>query len=212
LRLPDRACIMAPVPRSPGFIVPRLCGARIEGALAVALAFVLGSLGCGPSVQSIYEGDVRFEHCYRLDLDLNIAATHRGACWKQWLTSYTYGQPRDRIEYARRRVHAFATGDVTRPSLATGAENRPQRREFYLVVPEPTSAHAPPPPMATPVYTDAGAPLPPATRAPGASCAADCTSAWHSCGAACGSGGGASEAACKSCEPDYKRCMKRCFE
>jgi hypothetical protein len=190
--------------------------ARLLVALSALLCVALAPLACGPSVQSIYEGDVRFEHCYRLDLDLNIAPTHREACWKQWLTSYTYGQPRDRIEYARRRVRAFASGDVTRPTLATGSESRPQRREFYLVVPEPTSAHAPPPPTATPVYTDAGPPVASSTatptRAPGASCADECTRSWRSCGAACGPGGGASEAACKSCEPDYKRCMKRCFE
>jgi hypothetical protein len=176
----------------------------------MGLAFA--PLACGPSVQSIYEGDVRFEHCYRLDLDLNIAPSHREMCWKQWLTSYTYGQPRDRIEYARRRTRAFASGDLARPTLATGTQERPQRREFYLVVPEPTSAHAPPPPTATPVYSDAGPPPMPSARAPGANCAADCTSSWQSCGAACGPGGGTSEAACKSCEPDYKRCMKRCFE
>ena len=191
----------------------RLLGARALIVLSVVATVASAPLACGPSVQSIYEGDVRFEHCYRLDLDLNIAPTHREACWKQWLTSYTYGQPRDRIEYARRRVRAFAGGDVTRPTLLTGSETRPQRREFYLVSPEPTSAHAPPPPMATPVYTDAGPPVASATRrAPGANCAADCTSSWHSCGAACGPGGGASEAVCKSCEPDYKSCMKRCFE
>jgi hypothetical protein len=193
----------------------RLLGARTLLGLGVVTTVAGAPIACGPSVQSIYEGDVRFEHCYRLDLDLNIAPTHREACWKQWLTSYTYGQPRDRIEYARRRVRAFAGGDVTRPTLLTGSENRPQRREFYLVSPEPTSAHAPPPPVATPVYTDAGVPAASATsttRAPGASCAADCTSSWQSCGAACGPDGGASEAICKSCEPDYKRCMKRCFE
>lgn len=181
--------------------------------LAVAAALASASLACGPSVQSIYEGDVRFEHCYRLDLDLNIAPTHREACWKQWLSSYTYGQPRDRIEYARRRTRAFASGDVTRPSLATGSEKRPQRREFYLVVPQPTSVHAPPPPMATPVYAaDAGPPPAASARPPGSTCASDCAASWQSCGAVCGPDGGASEAACKSCEPDYKRCMKRCFE
>jgi len=183
---------------------------------------LLSAAACGPSVQSIYEGNIRFEHCYRLDLDLNIAPTHREACWKQWLSSFTYGQPRDRIEYARRRTRAFANGDVTRPSLATGSEPRPQRREFYLVVPQPTSAHAPPPPMATALGSaDVGPPAADSARAPGAACAANCTSSWQSCGAACGPGGGASsrdsaasssEAACKSCEPDYKRCMKRCFE
>ena len=83
-------------------------------------------------MQSIYEGDVRFEHCYRLDLDLNIAPTHREACWKQWLTSYTYGQARDRIEYARRRVRAFASGDVTRPSLEASSEPDAQKVLQYV--------------------------------------------------------------------------------
>jgi hypothetical protein len=187
-----------------------------------ALALTAGALGlgitlalaCGPSVQSIYEGDVRFEHCYRLDLDLNIAPTHREACWKQWLGSYTYGQPRDRIEYARRRVRAFADGDLSRPSLDPGS-SRPERREYYLVVPDPTSLHAPPPSLATQVANDAGpppAPPPPPPSAPGATCSAACDSSWQSCKAACGPDGGTSEAACKSCEPDYKRCMRRCFD
>jgi len=166
-------------------------------------------------VQSIYEGNVRFEHCYRLDLDLDIAPSHREACWKQWLKAYTYGQPRDRIEYARRRVRAFASGDPGRPLLNLG-ERKPETRQFYLVVPTPTSVHAPPPPIATQVYaTDAGAPPSVAAKsaaAPGASCASDCDRAWRSCQAACGPDGGASEPACQSCEPDYKRCMKRCYE
>lgn len=160
-------------------------------------------------MQSIYEGDVRFEHCYRLDLDLNIAPTHREACWKQWLAAYTYGQSRDRIEYARRRVRAFAGGDATRPSLDPGAQ-RPSRREYYLVVPDPTSAHAPPPSLAMQVTTDAGPPPPPS--APRSACASACESSWQSCKAACGPDGGTSDAACRSCEPDYKRCMQRCFE
>lgn len=174
----------------------------------------LAASSCGPSVQSIYEGDVRFEHCYRLDLDLNIAPTHREACWKQWLAAYTYGQPRDRIEYARRRVRAFASGDVTRPSLDANSETAAQRRQFYLVVPEPTSAHASPPPLATvvPSAMPSAEPAPAPPRAPSAKCTAACESAWQSCQKVCAPDGGASETACKSCEPDYKRCMKRCFD
>ncbi|MGC4090608.1 MAG: hypothetical protein QM756_22600 [Polyangiaceae bacterium] len=168
-------------------------------------------------MQSIYEGDVRFEHCYRLDLDLNIAPSHREACWKQWLTSYTYGQPRDRIEYARRRVRAFASGDVTRPSLdAANAAAAAERRQFYLVVPEPMSPHASPPALATVVPSASSAPPPAAApepaRAPASRCTAACDSSWRSCESACAPDGGASETACKSCEPDYKRCMKRCFD
>lgn len=191
----------------------RLDPTRPHARFALFGALLVGS-SCGPSVQSIYEGDVRFAHCYRLDLDLNIAPTHREACWKQWLASYTYAQPKDRIEYARRRVRAFASGDITRPSLEPSTASA-ERRQYYLVVPEPTSAHAPPPPLATAVEPrDAGAPAPSAepVRAPGASCAADCENSWKSCEAACAPDGGASEAACKSCVPDYKRCMKRCFD
>lgn len=192
-------------------VAPALSALCSFGCVTLAALF---ASNCGPSVQSIYEGDVRFEHCYRLDLDLNIAPTHREACWKQWLTSYTYGQARDRIEYARRRVRAFASGDVTRPSLEASSEPTTQRRQFYLVVPEPTSAHAPPPPIATAVPSASvsaeSAPATPAT--PAATCTAACDSAWRSCENACAPDGGASETACKSCAPDYKRCMKRCFE
>ena len=75
---------------------------------AAALAAAVG--GCGPSVQSIREGNIRFEHCYRLDLDQNIARTHRLTCWRQWVDSYAYGQTRDKIEYARRRARYLAAG------------------------------------------------------------------------------------------------------
>src|SRR4051812_7439067 len=84
-----------------GWPVASLCALLITGA-------------CGPSVQSIYEGNVRFEHCYRLDLEVDTAPTHRRACWSEWLNLYTYGQPRDRIEYARRRLHSFTNGDTAR--------------------------------------------------------------------------------------------------
>jgi hypothetical protein len=219
--------------------------------IAVVSALLLGpaaSLSCGPSVQSIYEGDVRFEHCYRLDLELDIATSHRQACWTNWLNRYTYGQTRDRLEYARRRVRSFASGDTARPELNVGADTAEQResRQFYLVVPAPTSVHAPPPPIATrvnlsepaPIASSArstsatpsdsaapsnsataaasaapapsAAPPPSHSSAPGEECAAACRSAFSNCSHACA--GDAKGTACKSCDPDYKKCMQRCFE
>ena len=195
-----------------------------------AAALLLGPalmLSCGPSVQSIYEGDVRFEHCYRLDLELDVATTHRQACWTTWLDRYTYGQSRDRLEYARRRVRAFASGDVDRPALRVGASQEQDTRQFYLVVPQPTSVHAPPPPIATRVNatpdpppeldkasptisTSAEAAKSSSKPAPGEDCAGACKSAFGSCNQACD--GAAKSAACKSCDPDYKKCMARCFE
>lgn len=171
-----------------------------------------GLLACGPSVQSIYEGNVRFEHCYRLDLDLDIAPTHREACWRQWVKAYTYAQPRDRIEYSRRRIRAFAAGDLSRPVLHLDTPRRAEDRQFYLSVPSPVSPHAPPPPIATPSPKAVAVTAAEGGAAPGAGCASSCSGAWNSCKAACSPESSASEVVCASCEPDYKACMKRCFE
>jgi len=190
--------------------------ARPSVHLAAVAATFGAALGCGPSVQSIYEGNVRFEHCYRLDLERDVATTHRQACWTAWLDRYTYGQSRDKLEYARRRVHAFSSGDVDRPQLRIG-ESQPHQqdaRQFYLVVPAPTSVHAPPPPIATRMNAVEPAPVssaePLAKAAPGEGCASDCHSAFMSCNQACDPA--AKSTACKSCDPDYKKCMQRCFE
>jgi hypothetical protein len=182
------------------------------------LAFAaMAAAGCGPSVQSIYEGSVRFEHCYRLDLEQDVATSHRQACWTSWLGSYTYGQSRDRLEYARRRVRAFATGDVDRPVLRVGQAE--DTRQFYLVVPSPTSGHASPPPIATRTHVieepSPTAPTAPtasgsATAAPEDDCAGACKAAFGSCNQACDPA--TPSPACKSCDPDYKKCMQRCFD
>jgi hypothetical protein len=195
----------------------RLRARFIVSATALLCGPVLVA-SCGPSVQSIYEGDVRFEHCYRLDLELDVATSHRQACWTSWLARYTYGQSRDRLEYARRRVRAFATGDVDRPALRIGGTAPEDSRQFYLVVPSPTSVHAPPPPIATRVNAAPAAPPSNSAEsaggsdkpAPGEDCAGACKSAFGSCNQACDPA--AKSAACKSCDPDYKQCMQRCFE
>ena len=185
----------------------------------------------------MHEGSVRFEHCYRLDLDPEVVSTHREACWKGWLTSFTYGQPRDRIDYARTRLSELQKGDPSPPLLRTGGERRPEQRQFYLVVPAPTSVHAPPPPVATvwredagagDVASDAGSPENTNTAPPASTCADDCRSAWEACSAQCqtdaGAGdGGASDASvgdagvshagteCAPCTKPYLACMKKCF-
>jgi hypothetical protein len=193
----------------------------VARSLSFAFASVLsitglGFVGCGPSVQSIYEGNVRFEHCYRLDLELEVASSHRQACWTNWLERYTYGQTRDRLEYARRRVRA---GETARPELDIDRTAKEEEsRQFYLVVPGPTSVHAPPPPIATRVNVTAepppssSAPLAKSgdKPAPGEDCAGACRSAFSSCNQACAAD--TKGAACKSCDPDYKKCMQRCFE
>jgi len=164
---------------------------------------------------------VRFEHCYRLDLEVDTAPTHRRACWSEWLNTYTYGQPRDRIEYARRRLHSFANGDLARPTLDIGEDKQAEARQFYLVVPAPTSVHAPPPPIATRWYGDAGAAPAASTtteqvaapnRVAEDKCADACRAKLAQCEGACDADAGKPDPVCKNCEPDYKTCMKRCFQ
>ncbi len=193
-------------------------GLRFVVPAALLLLGPAWMASCGPSVQSIYEGDVRFEHCYRLDLELEVASSHRQACWTTWLDRYTYGQSRDRLEYARRRVRAFSTGDTDRPALRVGDKQEQDSRQFYLVVPSPTSVHAPPPPIATrpnvtpePPISNSAEPNKSSDKPPPAEdCASACKSSFSSCNDACDPA--AKSTACQSCDPDYKKCMARCFE
>jgi hypothetical protein len=172
---------------------PKAPSKRVVSALFAA---ALGAgVACGPSLKNVHEGTVRFEHCNRLDLDDKIAKNECKLCWSGWLAEYTYGQPRDRIDYARRRAKALSNGDEgARPVLKIG-ERDPEERQFYLVVPGPTSVHAPPPPVAT-VWKegdtgDAGSLAKLTANAPPAeSCADECRSAWQSCTASCPNGNG----------------------
>jgi hypothetical protein len=194
------------------------CLARLTLSLLGAGAAWLS--GCGPSLTTVHEGTVRFEHCYRLDLETSASTTQRTACWKSWLGSYTYGQSRDRIDYARRRLHAIASENATQPELRIAGEPSPEQRQFYLVVPAPTSVHATPPPVAT-VYqpndaavADAGEPAPEHAKSPPAEdCATSCRSAWQSCDTTCATDAGAPKKgkAC-ACKDGYAKCMRGCFE
>lgn len=169
---------------------------------------VAGAVACGPSLTTVHEGTIRFEHCHRLDLEPNEAKPQRHGCWQLWLNSYTYGQPRDRIEHARRRLKSLSNGDTTRPELRIAGEHHPEERQFYLVVPGPTNMHAPPPPIATVEQPPQDAKPPPATDKPppAAGCADGCRQSWETC---CTPDAGAG---CDTCRKDYTACMRGCFE
>jgi hypothetical protein len=171
--------------------------------------------GCSLTYQSVYEGDVRFEHCYRLDEERRVPIGDKLTCWREWSRKYTYGQTRDRIEYAlaRQRVldQAQAAGERTAPPGATSTALASNAS------PQPTNAFAPPPPTMTrdagvdadprpavaALVEPAAAPLP---SAPGASCGGNCGKAWVQCGGQCKSG------SCQAgCDDRYKSCMRACF-
>lgn len=97
---------------------------RRISAHAIVASSSLMATACGASYQSVYEGDVRFEHCYRLDAEPNVSPQARLACWSDWAASHTAGQTRDRVEYALGRERALRIGDTrpAGPSLVTGVE------------------------------------------------------------------------------------------
>ncbi len=198
-----------------------------SGAAGGAALLLVGVAACGPSVQSIYEGNVRFEHCYRLDMDAAITPTHREACWSEWKNLYTYGQSRDRIDYADRRIRALSSGDYSRPNLdLDGGRNESVAASEP---PIPANLHvAPPSTMPSAAPADAGAPAAdaatePEPAPPGAECARSCKDDWLECGKPCAAPadagkdagrdhGSKSAKSCKACDPDYKKCMRRCLK
>jgi hypothetical protein len=190
------------------------------GAVSGAL---IAAASCGPSVQSIHESNVRFEHCYRLDLDRVIAPNHRQACWREWVDRYTYGQTRDRIEYGRRRMRAIAAGQLGTSLSLDASVHDAGTDPDAAPVPAPISIHAPPPavapgparPTEAASATDAGSAdaSSPAPTPPGAECNSACETTWGSCKATCADGQDAGAAKrCAVCETDYKACMRRCFK
>lgn len=167
-------------------------------------------------MQSVYEGNVRFEHCYRLDLERDAAPTHRLACWEEWVTTYSYGQPGDKIEYAKRRLRYLNAGETSPPglNLATSqlAAEAPTEAQPNVHAPPPSTAPAPPAPG--PATTAALAPTgtPGAPALPGVACAGECARVFGDCVAPCVGASAEPPARCISCEPDYGRCMQRCYQ
>ncbi len=119
--------------------------------MRVLLWFLGGSLAlvgaaCGPSFQTVYENDARFEHCYALDETPTAAMTKKADCWNDWYKNHTYGQTRDRVEYARARYDALSTVPQlpTDEAMMAAAPGEGTNVDT-AAAPTPTSAFAPPP-------------------------------------------------------------------
>lgn len=160
-------------------------------------------LACGASIRGLYESDVRFEHCMALDARPDVKPTLRRACWEEWASFYTFGQPRDRTDYAVMRERQlggasdFDEGDTpaARPLAA-----------------DPTSAIAPPPMMMASLADggarDAEAPDAQVDErtAAHARCTADCQQGLDTCRLGCG----ASAPCERACGARHTRCNGRC--
>ena len=189
---------------------------RSRRALLLAAGLVAGCFSCGASIQAVYEGNVRFEHCMALDSRPEIKPTIRRACWEEWAKFYTFGQTRDRVEYARLRQHQL----IGASDFDEGEWSPLKRNAEAAAVPEPTSALAPPPMMMKVdggAIEDAGrdrdassasaASATPVAKPPAnGECTGGCESEWTLCQHECRTPN------CeKGCQGKYKKCMKRCF-
>ena len=184
----------------------------------------------------IYEGNVRFEHCYRLDLDPSIAPSHRRACWQDWLARHTYGQSSDRLTHAQQRQEALNRGDqATLPLLGDAGV---QQRQVSAPMPMPSNIHSAPPPKAAestataapPASASAATKMPP----PESDCVDECRAQWEVCSPICLEASAALAASkkthqslvvsdagvptqknlkesCAVCTSTFKACVRRCF-
>ncbi len=189
----------------------------------LALLGTFFALACGPSFQTIYENDARFEHCYALD-ESGASLDQKSKCWADWKGHHTFGQTRDRVEYAQARVVALSQSDVPTDEAMMQAAPGEVGESSKLTAPAPTNAFAPPPqamdsdagarsqaPFAAmsamtatqpPSAFDAGA----SVRPPGAACSDDCARVWQDCKSAQPNSSDA-----KKCDTPYDRCVVGCL-
>lgn len=203
-----------------------------------SLGLVLLASACGPGFQAVYEGNARFEHCYGLEETPQATMREKSDCWRDWSDHYTYGQTRDRIQYAIARYVALSQApNVPTDEALMMAAPGVTPRVSTITAPAPTNAFAPPPKVlevdggiggavgsapaasaAGPVATAPANPGPATSAAPasaplpGATCAQTCESAFHACGADAGApAAGAKAPKSAPCDDRFKKCMRGCY-
>jgi hypothetical protein len=158
--------------------------------LALLRLALAASVGCGASMEAVYESDVRFEHCMALDARPDVKPAMRRACWREWVSHYNYGQTRDRIDHARQRVAELGDGGAQRlRDPATDPSTAYDLRDPH-----------------TPIGgSDARGSLDAIPSELQAICAGTCEAVRSDCSEACG--GGACQ---RNCALGFQRCMLSC--
>lgn len=188
-------------------------------------AWLAATAACGPSFQAVYEGNARFEHCYALEENPQVGMPDKASCWKDWSERYTFGQTRDRVQYATARYVALAEArDAPTDEALMMAAPGQTPRTSVITAPAPTNAFAPPPKVLEQTQQespakgigDAGgpaAPVDPTKTAtyPAARCSDGCQSGYVACGKDCEGDAGASKT-CQSCTKRFRECMRDCFK
>jgi len=166
-------------------------------AVCPAILWVLAA-GCGASIQAVYEGDIRFEHCMALDARTDVKSQVRQQCWVEWVAFYTYGQTRDRVIHAQLRLKQLS-------GLSDTGQAADRSADSPLTAPAPTSALAPPPLMTNHVDPDSSPPPdePPSKADTG--CGRECKALRDDCGRACTTTG------CRTtCSTSFISCLEAC--
>ena len=195
----------------------------------MVLAAAVGEVACGPSYQALYEGDARFEHCYALE-ESGAAMPQKRECWHDWTAHYTYGQTRDRVEYAYARYGALSRAPAAPTDEAMMEAAPGEGRSSSIAAPAPTSAFAPPPKVLTdsngegvqdtsalPGFLDAGTDEPPGDASvPEPTCSEKCGVTLERCRERqkCEEADGGKvlrrRAGCEACNGAYVKCKKGC--
>lgn len=202
---------------------------RFPAALTVVIG-ILAAAGCGPSFQAVYEGNRRFEHCYALEENPGATMPDKSSCWRDWSEHYTFGQTRDRVQYAISRYVALSRAGAapTDEAMMMAAPGETPRTSI-INAPAPSNAFAPPPKVleageerrttsgrpevASVPFIDAGAPAPPPAPAiPAQACNDKCGGDFKTCATGCEGDAGPKSKSCVKCESSYKTCMRACFK
>ena len=198
----------------------------------IALVAIGAGAGCAPSYQAVYEGNVRFEHCYAQEENPTVSMPDKSSCWRDWSEHYTFGQTRDRVQYAISRYVALSrAGAAPTDEAMMMAAPGETPRTTTITAPAPTNAFAPPPKVletgeerrtVTPghpgeavnvPFIDAGAPAPVAMQSlPSQVCNDKCAGDYRSCADVCQGDAGPKAKACTTCDSKYKGCMRACFK
>ncbi|NUP08655.1 MAG: hypothetical protein HOW73_21615 [Polyangiaceae bacterium] len=164
---------------------------------AVVFVPVFALVSCA-SISQKYESEVRFERCYGLDWKKDVDPGIRSRCWEDWLTNYSKGQSRDRIEYAKKQATGGAVSAPTADASGSAA--------VAQALPEPTSVFSPVPMMASPNGSGSASASPSASAAqPRSVCESKCDRSLEGCLSGCGS------SVCEQfCSQKHTKCAAKC--
>jgi hypothetical protein len=88
----------------------------------------------------VYQSNAYFERCHTADFDPEVSVEKRRKCWAKWLEHYTVGQPPERVQYARQRLHALERGETMDPLPGLGPVGTSYRASFLTSRPAQRSA------------------------------------------------------------------------